>query len=504
MLPPVRPHAEYVRFVQEQLATRNVEVPDHLRKILPLFLWFDWTPLRPLVEPLYSLCLGRKACPPEDLFRSFMLMAFCQAKSISHWVPMMRDHPAYAIVSGFAPEALPAVGTFYTFMDRLLRRTQKGRSQLRKKVDKAQQKAPPAASEAERQDGIIRRLAARILEAYRDQKPRKHTDRVHFTEVGFRRYERTLQQIFSLLFVQQSVERGLLDLLNLVVSGDSTNLATWASPHGRKVCACEDRCECARAFRDGEATWGFDAAHDTYVYGHGLSELKAARADQPGDLPVFLTLEDCQRHDGGVSLRVMPRAIDILGLPLRVASFDAASDNWGFYQLGQELWDVALVIPLNPRNQKEVPERENLDEQGRPMCQAGYPMTYWGFCPDRVRLKWRCPRAGSARFAQEHPETPGGPCPCSASSSGRVVYTYPKENYRLYTRIPRGSATWEQYRHQQSGSERSHKAKKYDFGLKGFRIAGRERWFFLAMMAAMDQHLRAWGQQEGLYPAATG
>lgn len=158
MLPPVRPYAEYVRFVQEQLVTRNVEVPDHLRKILPLFLWFDWTPRRPLVEPLYSLCLGRKACPPEDLFRSFMLMAFCQAKSISHWVPMMRDHPAYAIVSGFAPEALPAVGTFYTFMDRLLRRTQKGRSKLRKEVDKAQQKAPPAASEAERQDGIIRRL----------------------------------------------------------------------------------------------------------------------------------------------------------------------------------------------------------------------------------------------------------------------------------------------------------------------------------------------------------
>jgi len=327
--------------------------------------------------------------------------------------------------------------------------------------------------------------------------------RWRYTQVGFRRYERTLQQIFYLLFVQQSVERGLLDLLDLVVSGDSTKLATWASPHGRQVCACAGRCECARALRDGEASWGFDAAHDTYVYGHGLYELKASRADQPGDLPVFLTLEDGRRHDGVVSLRVMHRAIDILGLPIRVASFDAASDNGGFYQWGQERWDVALVIPLHERNQKEVPDRENQDEPGRPLGQAGYPMTFWGFCPDRMRLKWRCPRAGSVRFAQEHPPTEGGPCPCSASSYGRVVYTYPKENYRLYTRLPRGSASWEQYRHQRSGRERSHKSQKYDFGLKGFRMAGRERWFFLAMIAALDQHLRAWGQQEGLDPAET-
>jgi len=34
-------------------------------------------------------------------------------------------------------------------------------------------------------------------------------------------------------------------------------------------------------------------------------------------------------------------------------------------------------------------------------------------------------------------------------------------------------------------------------------MAGRERRFFLAMIAALDQHLRAWGQQEGLDPAET-
>jgi hypothetical protein len=36
------------------------------------------------------------------------------------------------------------------------------------------------------------------------------------------------------------------------------------------------------------------------------------------------------------------------------------------------------------------------------------------------------------------------------------------------------------------------KRKKLDFGLDHTRIAGRERWFFRVMLAAMCQHLDAW------------
>jgi hypothetical protein len=41
-------------------------------------------------------------------------------------------------------------------------------------------------------------------------------------------------------------------------------------------------------------------------------------------------------------------------------------------------------------------------------------------------------------------------------------------------------------------AERSIKRKKLDFGLDHTRIAGRERWFFRVMLAAMCQHLDAW------------
>jgi hypothetical protein len=81
---------------------------------------------------------------------------------------------------------------------------------------------------------------------------------------------------------------------------------------------------------------------------------------------------------------------------------------------------------------------------------------------------------------------------CSDSTYGRTIYTYPKANYRLFTRLPRGSLLWELHADRRSCAERSVKRKKLDFGLDHTRIAGRERWFFRVMLAAMCQHLDAW------------
>lgn len=133
-------------------------------------------------------------------------------------------------------------------------------------------------------------------------------------------------------------------------------------------------------------------------------------------------------------------------------------------------------------------------------------MHYWGHCPDRKRLKWRCPRkAKKSKRVQpcEHE------CDCSRSPYGRVVYTYPKSNYRLFTTIPRGSELWDKHYDHHSASERSHKRKKWDYGLRQTRTAGRERIFLRAMLMAMAQHVQAWaalaiqtGKSHQLDPAA--
>lgn len=124
-------------------------------------------------------------------------------------------------------------------------------------------------------------------------------------------------------------------------------------------------------------------------------------------------------------------------------------------------------------------------------------MKCWGHCRDRNRIKWRCPLNDSKSKAIQ-------PCDhqaeCSPSSYGRVVYTYPKSNYRLFTPIPRGSQPWESHYDHHSASERSHTRKKHDYGLRQTRTAGRERIFLRVMLMAMAQHLQAWAalaQQTG-------
>jgi hypothetical protein len=81
---------------------------------------------------------------------------------------------------------------------------------------------------------------------------------------------------------------------------------------------------------------------------------------------------------------------------------------------------------------------------------------------------------------------------CSGSPYGRVIYTYPQENYRLHTLIPRDSDLWQLHKDRRSCAERSVKRKKLDFRLLQTRTAGRQRWFFRLILAAMCQHIDAW------------
>jgi CRISPR/Cas system CMR-associated protein Cmr1 (group 7 of RAMP superfamily) len=48
------------------------------------------------------------------------------------------------------------------------------------------------------------------------------------------------------------------------------------------------------------------------------------------------------------------------------------------------------------------------------------------------------------------------------------------------------------HRDARSCAERSVKRKKCDFHLRDTRTAGRARWFFRAILAAMCQHIDAW------------
>ena len=460
-------------------------------------------PVYPVVSWLYAAKWGRPARCLVCMFRSCLAMVMCGQTSFDVWVQLMRDDPFYALISGFDPEDVPGVGTFYDFQDRLLQRARQPRtSKQRPHYQREQQDKTSDQRDKNNlrpHQNIINRLADRVL-ARPHQPASLAATLAGWADVStLPLWEQTLQALFFSCFVARSVELRLLDLDQLYVAGDGTKLTTWAKPAGKKLCQCDnrgksaqERCRCYRAYRDPLARWGWDNYRDCWVYGHTIYELTAYSFQHTCQLPLLVSMADCNRHDSVSALVSLYRAQELLGLPLKTVSLDAAHDALGLYRLATQRWQTALVIPVNERNKGNLQYAGPLRlEGGVPICQANRPMTLWGFCPDRLRIKWRCPLAA----AKKNPDL--GTCPCYANSCsgspyGRVIYTYPKENYRLHTLIPRDSDLFQAHRDARSCSERSVKRKKYDFHLLQIKTAGRERWFFRLILAACCQHIDAW------------
>jgi hypothetical protein len=503
LLPPF-PHDQYVRFARNRFRRYGGLRTDHRHfRVWQKLKQTNLDLAYPLLSVLYSSRQGRPARDPVSMLRSCLAMMECSVTSFDVWVKMMHDEPFYAIISGFDPQDIPGVGTFYDFQDRLLQRQRQSRTthcrprRHRDKRDKASHHKNK--NDLRPHSGIVNRLVDRILARSTPSPSLAAVLEGYGDFSALHPYERFLHPIFFTCFVARSFELGLIDFDNLYVAGDGSKLPTWANSYGKKLCSCdnrgkkpEERCSCLRAYRDPLALWGWDSYRECWVYGHSFYELTSYSFKHCCQLPVVVSMADCNRHDSVHALATLYHARETFGLPIQAASLDAAHDAVGYFRLATTRWRMALVIPLNERNKDNLRYAGPLRlEQDIPICAAGLPMKRAGLCPDRLRIKWRCPLAASKKTP------PLSSCAhfangCSDSPYGRVVYTYPEENYRLHTLIPRDSDLWQSHKDARSCAERSVKRKKYDFALLQTRTAGRDRWFFRLMLAAMCQHIDAW------------
>jgi hypothetical protein len=160
------------------------------------------------------------------------------------------------------------------------------------------------------------------------------------------------------------------------------------------------------------------------------------------------------------------------------------------YRLLQKL-GVEALIPLNERNIGNFTYKKfSINEQGTPICPAGETMIYDGNCYDRMRTKWRCPLKASKNFTEKNDCQQNNYC--SNSEYGRVVYTYQKDNPRMFGLIPRGTDQWLNKYDKRSSVERSNKRKKIDFKLEYAKVRSKQQWFVRYALAAICQHLDAW------------
>jgi hypothetical protein len=435
--------------------------------ILSLFL-LDLEPLRPQLQAFYHP--KPRGTPPRDpiqMFRSLLCMILSgQTLSFTKWVKLLHSQPLFAALSGFE-NGSPGVGTFYDFSNRLFPETTDPiiRQAIFKPKDSDKDRPPRA--------GIVQRLVTKAIDNLDKPLPPFPALRLNLL----------LKPI-----VLRSNELGLLSPSQAIdLAGDGTKFKTGARAVGRKLCDCHKqgvyRCDCPRLYTDRFASWGWDSYRECYLYGHAFYELTAASS--PFDLPIFILSVQAKDHDSVNGVKALDRAPKLYP-ELSFASFigDSAHDNYPTYNLlGAR--SITPIIALNERRTGyyQLNGRFTTDKSGVPVCPKGETLVAGGFCPDRCRMKWRCPRA--AHHCAKS-------CQCSPSAYGRVFYTKPADDPRLFTHPPRGSRAWKEAYKDRTSAERSHKRKKIDFHLEQARLRSRRQWAVRIFLIAICQHALAW------------
>lgn len=482
LLKATRSHQEFQTFVKEQLQTHYLQhgLSDAVllnHKILASAWYADLFKVAEIVGCRYSKTKGSPARDPVDMFRSLLLMELLHERSIDAWVNKMRSTPFFSILSGFLPNDIPGVATFYDFIKRLwlassahisnkLRKPRLKPNKGKKKGDKSPLKRP----------GVVKRLVDRCLKNPPDFHSRPHD---------------IFQKIFKECFLVPSTKHGLLGNINaLSVAGDGSSARTGASCYGKLTCDCRKngiyKCSCLRKFSDPDASWGWDSYREEYYFGRTLYAFTAA--DSPYDLPIYLNFFKAYRHD---SLCFVYSFHDFLQqcpeFQLKECILDSAHDAYAIYKLLHH-YDITALIDLNSRNQGNFSCQDAISftKDGIPVCPAGHIMAYNGFDKDRQRHMWRCPKTRKTWQVSCD-------APCSDSPYGRVFHTRESDNLRFFTRIPRGTLPFKLRFKRRTTVERFFKRLKEDYLLeRKSKTRSSRNWYFRAFASSMCLHIDAW------------
>ena len=475
-----RSHEDYKSFVLGKLMELSITRPEQIAEnedaILKMLI-FNLDPMLPIIKPLYA-STGRPAQMQMEIFRSFVLMEHMKLP-LDKWADKLRHNPVLRAIAGFTLENMPSLSSYYDFINRIFPLDERPvtryfKSKPKKKYKKGE-KQPP------KNKDVVAKLVNKLI-----------PDESRFVQRLNRRPERYLQKIFANVAVNSSITMGLIPE-TVSVSGDGTCIETGASHYGKKVCNCKSKkiykCDCARIFSDPNSTWGWDSHNERYFYGYTGYFISTYNKAEKVDLPLYLRLVQASRHDS-VSAVFALAEFRQLSPNLTIDTFisDSASDNYATYNLLNH-WDINAVIALNKTatGKSIYPTSVQLNDNGVPLCPSGLPMLYNGYCKGRSRIKWRCPRA----FCKNGIQSIDACQACSQSSYGRVIYTKPAWDARLFTRIPRGSDAWKYKMKERTAAERVNDRILIDYGVEDSMVRGKKRISFMVTLAAINIHLDA-------------
>ncbi|MBQ5559352.1 MAG: ISNCY family transposase [Lachnospiraceae bacterium] len=165
---------------------------------------------------------------------------------------------------------------------------------------------------------------------------------------------------------------------------------------------------------------------------------------------------------------------------------DSSFDSYDTYSMLKNDFKFSRAcIPLNPRNSKSA--HSDFNEFGNPICPLSKEQfTCLGESGGKnrsKRMKWVCPKSiqkGVTRVCIC--ETP-----CTDSSYGRCVYTYPDKDFRMYPGIARNTQHWDNLYKHRVLVERTINIFKDSFGLNSLKTQNIKTVKFDLFMAGCTQ-----------------
>ena len=465
-------HAAYQSFVCSSIIKYCPSFSSVTRNTLLIaerFFETDLSEVDLLMRDRYS-DFGPKPRLPSCMLRSMLLSIELRVTSFTQWVRMLHESPLYAILSGFSPEDVPGVGTFYDFASRLWMLKD---GNLAPHIRMPEQKISAPSRKGQKADSIEKVTVKSLLDSYRS------------TPVSVYQPYSLLYSIFHQLFLNVSVRKGQIDPKHLTLSGDGTPIMTSHRERSREVYSSSPVRK--RYYSQPDCDIGWDSSRDKFYFGYSLYMLTDAASGR--DLPIFPLLGPASRHDSMALIRTWFAMKAFLpDVHVDKILLDAAHDAMPFYQYFHDEGVKAFIDLNSGRGRKaRLDNGIIVGSDGIPVCQAGLKMIRDGVDHTKMNIKFRCPYAWG-----KEPISSRCCCPCSDSSYGRVIKIPSSANLRLFMIPPRLSREWKKEYNARTASERSNKREKIDFLIENGRHRSSKMWCCRLFCIAMCQHLDAW------------
>ena len=249
MKPVLTCHNDYRSFLRDgihQYYPNTCAISKETWAVYKQFRDLDLSKVDLLLQDKYSV-YGPMPRQPSCMFRSLLLAPKFKVTSVTSWVHQMQITPMYALLSGFSPDDVPGVGTFYDFMSRLWDHTADNYSDHIKPVPCKVKKPKGRGKKA---DPVEKETVADLI---------TRLTNTHF-ELDDEAYK-TLFRVFSECFLSQSILKGVIHPDDIRLSGDGTPVVTSQRMRSHHTCDCHSNgifnCSCDRYFSQPDCDIGW-------------------------------------------------------------------------------------------------------------------------------------------------------------------------------------------------------------------------------------------------------